>query len=69
MIVARAHHVRDVIATAEHFCIKLLKKAYPARCGNIREKQDNHIEFDASDEEKPDAAGPHVLYVVFGDKY
>ena len=69
MIIAHAHHVRDVITTTEHFCIKLMKNAYPARCGNVREKQDNHIEFDASDEEKPDAAGPHVLYLVFGDRY
>lgn len=68
MILVYVHPMRDTVSMFEHNMICVCKgdPTLRHRCANVKEDFDNHITYDDSDEERAEAAGPHVPYIVWG---
>jgi len=69
MILVLVHPVRDVVAAFETCLINKYKEdiLHKSRIANIKVDFDDHIRYDDSDEETEHGAGPHCLYIVYGE--
>ena len=70
MVVVYMNPFRDAVSVAEVFGINYFLKQpeYRGRCANRKRDLDDNFQVDQSDEDRPDAPGPHSLYIVWGER-